>query len=203
MRTVAAIAAASTIAASAPIAPAQVSLITNPDGSYQGSIGAFGVPKFDRARAADVASISLTTLPGTTYALSFDLIVIGSWDGNSGRGFSRDTFSITADGLSVFSSTYEANRASRNFITPDASGRLADLRRAPFIRFDGLLTSFTAADGLTDLRFIVNTTGRDEGVALDNIRITPIQAITIPSPAGGLALAGLGAAQLFRRRRNA
>lgn len=163
-------------------------------------LGPFGLPRFGGDHRSDALTFDAPTLGGGTYALSYDLLVIGSWNGNDGSGVSRDSFTIAAGDEALFETTFDYRPSRAAYVDPDAEGRLADFGNLTFLRYNDLSLVFTSEEDITRLTFAVDTTGRDEGFAIDNVRLTSLNPpVPAPASAGVLAVCG---AWLTRRRRS-
>lgn len=172
---------------------------------------------------SDNAATTLTLaglVPGSLYNLTLDLLVKGSWDGNTAV-VGPDLWRVRADGgvlvETTFSNVSGSNQsfAPGNRIAPgdSAPGTGAEFSNADIFgifdgyslyKFDAVSNpqiEFTAVGDTVVLTFEgQNLQGvSDESWALDNVVVTgPGNAV--PEP-GTLLLAGLGTLALLRRRR--
>ncbi|WP_309715106.1 PEP-CTERM sorting domain-containing protein [Armatimonas sp.] len=185
----------------------------NPAGATSQFLGLF----------SDNSSTSLTLsglVPGDLYDLTLDLLVRGSWDGNN-SSVGPDVWRVTAAGGPLVDTTFSNVSGSNQSFS--SNGYIGVASYAPgtdaeFIntdvygiydgyalyKFDGVSNpqlEFTAASGTVILDFAgQNLQGvPDESWAIDNVVVSR-RGNVIPEP-GTLALVGLGALALLRRRR--
>jgi PEP-CTERM motif len=158
--------------------------------------------------------------PGSVYDLTFDLLIKGSWDGNT-AGVGPDIWRVLAGGSTLVDTTF-SNISSSNQSFSSAGyiggpGNLAAQSNASVVyndpdifsrysiyKFDKIALpqlEFTPAASTVELTFAgSNLQGLpDESWAIDNIQVAG-RGNAIPEPTT-LALAGLGALALLRRRR--
>jgi PEP-CTERM motif len=165
--------------------------------------------------------LTLTGLtPGSVYDLTLDLLIRGSWDGNSPT-VGPDVWRVKAGGSTVVDTTFSnvtgssqsfsrngyiggpgnfapGTDASVNNSNPDVFSRYTiykfDKIALPQIEFTPATSSLVITFEGANLQGVA-----DESWALDNVKVTG-RGSAIPEP-GTLALVGLGALALLRRRR--
>lgn len=165
--------------------------------------------------------LTLTGLtPGEVYDLTFDLLIKGSWDGNT-AGVGPDVFRVKADSGVLVNTTFSNVTGSPQSFSPSgyiggpgnfAPGTGASVtyndpdifKRYNIYQFDKIALpqiEFTPAASTVVLSFEgANLQGvPDEAWAVDNVTVSG-RTSAIPEP-GTLALVGLGALALLRRRR--
>ncbi len=165
--------------------------------------------------------LTLTGLtPGSVYDLTLDLLIKGSWDGNDAI-FGPDVWRVKADGNTLVDTTFAnvpgftQSFSSNGYIggpgnfAPGTNAAVVNndpdiFTRYSIYKFDKLglpEIEFTAATDTVILSFEgANLQGvADESWAIDNVVVAG-KTNAIPEPAT-LALVGLGALSLLRRRR--
>ena len=139
--------------------------------------GPFGVNQPGPANVPMGVSLAVDTDAGRAYQVVFDLFVIGTWDGNTGKGFSRDLFEINAGDAGIYSGTFNFKRGRSGYVEADGSGKLNAAGKRRYLLYRDLSANFVAQGGTTELEFVATTTGRDEGFAIDNFRLIAAEAV--------------------------
>jgi hypothetical protein len=145
-----------------------------------------------------------------TYALTFDLMLFDSWDGNN-AGFGPDGFRVDINGETVFDELFEIHDLSNNFRMPDELPELNAYRERwqdQIYRDITLLFDIGEATDHFDFDFIgtLDQVIHDESWAIDNVRIdaidpvAPLASPSVPAPSA-LTLLGTGLGLMTRRRR--
>ncbi len=137
-------------------------------------------------------NLTVDTVAGADYELTFDLYIIDSWDGTSSR-WGTDTFGVMADETTLLRETFTNGTGPATFTgTPTEGGPGVNLgftsRWADSI-YRGMTLGFTAADVSTVITFFGHGLQgiSDESWGIDNVSIAQV---SVPAP-GGAALAAL------------
>lgn len=164
--------------------------------------------------------LTLTGLtPGSVYDLTLDLLIKGSWDGNS-VSVGPDVWRVRADGSTLVDTTFSNIAGSNQSFSSNGyigAGNYAPRTNAAVVyddpdiyarysiyKFDKIglpQLEFTPATSTVVLTFEgANLQGtNDESWAIDNVKVTG-RGNAVPEP-GALLLVGLGGLALLRRRR--
>lgn len=165
-----------------------------------------GLSTFLGRYANDVATLSLSVVPGVQHVLYFDLYIIDSWDGflpiPSIAG--PDRFTVTIDGNVLFDNTFYNNTADgmfgyQSFREPDAPRTDLGFSPYPEAIYRNVEIAFTPASSSVQISFEgFGLQGvDDESWGLDNIEVN-----AVPEPATAtLFAAAIVAASAFLRRR--
>lgn len=189
------------------------SISNNPAGPLSSFLGLFS----DNT----ATQLTLTGLtPGTVYDLTLDLLIRGSWDGNT-AGVGPDVWRVRADGSTLVDTTFSNIVGSNqsfssngyiggpgNYAPGTSASVLYDnpdiFQRYAIYKFDKVALpqlEFTPATSTVTLSFEGNNLQGvpDEAWAIDNVKVAA-RPSAIPEP-GALALVTLGVVGLALRRR--
>jgi hypothetical protein len=193
-----------------PVGPEWSSSARDTTPSGRVFLGRFGNSTVQLALAGLAAHSDLT--------ISFDLYVIGSWDGNSGGAIGPDYWSFGVNGVPLLSTTFSLWWAPTQAY-PDAAGvgdHPARTGAAEASNSLGYPVNEWFGDSVYHLTYTIPHTSNavgfdfagsnlqgldDESWGLDNVEVGAIDATAVPEP-GSLALVALPFAMvlLFRRR---
>ncbi len=127
--------------------------------------------RFSNIDAPSSQTLTLPTLAGADYTVTFDLYIIDSWDGNSSPG--PDYFVVDIDGVESFRHTFNTFGDNQSYPEdPEFRQNYGWGTWADSI-YRGVSISFTAADGDTPITFFSeNLQGiTDESWGIDNVRV--------------------------------
>lgn len=142
------------------------------------------------------------------YALTFDLMLFDSWDGNYEHG--PDAFSVSVNGQKLFDELFQTHDPENNFRLPDEiPTQNAFNERWKDLIYRDITINFELTEALDqlDIQFVgtLNQAINDESWGLDNVRLEQVvqlrgASLEVPAP-GTLALLGSGMGLMTRRRR--
>lgn len=144
------------------------------------------------------------------YALTFDLMLFDSWDGDYDI-YGPDTFAVSINGETVFNEYLNSHNLSLNFRRPDEiPDENAYSNSFRDIIYRDITLEFEVADAMDhfDFAFIgsLNQGINDESWGIDNVRIESLDPLTpravpsVPTPAS-IALLGVGLGLMTHRKR--
>ncbi|MEM1165911.1 MAG: hypothetical protein AAGI30_06425 [Planctomycetota bacterium] len=148
----------------------------------------------------ETANLTLDTIGGQQYTVTFDLFVHGQWEGLGESN--QDHFQVFADSTELLTAyiDYDYEGSTHTFIAPSVVyNENQGINQQYF--FKDVTLDFTADDATTVLSFIGYVTkDTTEYWGLDNVRVTSFTpSDPIPSP-GPIALLAVGCAAVLRRK---
>ncbi len=162
---------------------------------------------FDGVRDPEPPSTDPMFVAGQ-YALTFDLMLFDSWDGNYEHG--PDAFSVSVNGQKLFDELLQTHDPENNFRLPDEiPTQNAFNERWKDLIYRDITINFELTEALDqlDIQFVgtLNQAINDESWGLDNVRLEQVvqlrgASLEVPAP-GTLALLGSGMGLMTRRRR--
>lgn len=121
------------------------------------------------------ATLTLPTVPGASYAVEFDLMIIDSWDGSANR-WGPDYFNVDVAGTQLFHHTFTTSGGSQSYPgTPNVGGANYGWGGWNDAIYRNVTVPFVASGTTTSIRFHDGGLQgiNDESWGIDNVRVRP------------------------------
>ena len=127
----------------------------------------------------DSQTLTLPTVPGEVYSLTFDLYAIDSWDGSNAINAGPDYFIVEVDGTEAFNEPIANNSTADlySFRLPDETGSFGFNPDHSDAIYRDISITFQASGETTEIRFLDDLVSQgleDESWGIDNVEIVPL-----------------------------